>query len=47
MRHVKFRAIDEVAGATWLEAYLRAALARAGLDEDIGHGRSVVRPRRP
>jgi hypothetical protein len=46
MRHVKFRAVDEVAGATWLDAYLRAALTRAGLDEHTGDGRSVVRPRR-
>ena len=46
MRHVKFRAVDEVAGATWLEAYLRAALAQAGLDEQTGDGRSLVRPRR-
>jgi hypothetical protein len=47
MRHVKFRAVDEVARATWLEAYLHAALARAGLDEDTGDSRTVVRPRHP
>jgi hypothetical protein len=46
MRHVKFRVVDQVADATWLEGYLRAALARAGLDEHTGDGRSIIRPRR-
>lgn len=45
MRHVKFRTIDEVTGATWLEAYIRAALAQAGLDEDSGDAQTVIRPR--
>jgi uncharacterized protein DUF1801 len=47
MRHVKFRAVSEIAGATWLDPYVRAALAQAGLDEDTGDGQSVIRPRRP
>jgi hypothetical protein len=46
MRHVKFRRVDEVAQAAWLDAYLRAALARAGLDGQTGDGQTIVRPRR-
>ena len=46
MRHVKFRSVEEVDSATWLDAYLRAALAQGGLDEDAGDGQSIVRPRR-
>ena len=46
MRHVKFRAVEEVAGATWLEAYLHAAVALAGLGQDTGDGQSIIRPRR-
>ena len=42
MRHVKFRTVDEVTGATWLEAYIRAALAQAGLNEDSGDAQSVI-----
>jgi len=45
MRHVKFRTVDEITGATWLEAYIRAALAQAGLNEDSGDAQTVIRPR--
>ncbi len=45
MRHVKFRTVDEVTGSTWLGAYIRAALAQAGLKEDTGDAQSVIRPR--
>ena len=46
MRHVKFRATDEVTGATWLEPYLRTAMVQAGLDAHSGDGQCLIRPRR-
>lgn len=45
VRPVKFRAVEEAAGATGLEAYLHATLAQAGFDKHIGDGRSIIRLR--
>jgi hypothetical protein len=45
MRHVKFRAPEDVDAAAWLDGYLDAALALAGLGRDMGDGRTTVRTR--
>jgi hypothetical protein len=43
IRHVSFRSVDEVSSAAWVEEYLRAALANAGVEADVGDGGTTVR----
>ena len=45
MRHVKFESIGQIKRATWLDSYLKAALATAGLGPKMGDGQTEVRPR--
>lgn len=42
IRHVTFRSLDDVAGP-WVDGYVRAALAQAGLDRNMGDGGETVR----
>jgi hypothetical protein len=42
IRHVTCRSLDDV-GAPWVDDYLRAALAHAGLDASMGDGGTTVR----
>jgi hypothetical protein len=42
IRHVTLRSLDDVA-APWVDGYLRAALAHAGLDASMGDGGTTVR----
>jgi hypothetical protein len=44
MRHVKFRAVEDV-DAAWIDRYLRDALAVNGVDADVGDGETIVRAR--
>lgn len=46
MRHAKFRTLADL-GASWLEEYLEAALAQAGLHAHVGDGATTVRTRAP
>lgn len=45
MRHVKFESPEQVEAAKWLDRYLMAALAHAGLSPASGDARTEVRPR--
>jgi hypothetical protein len=42
IRHVSFRSSSDV-GAAWIEEYVAAALAQAGLDAHMGDGGTTVR----
>jgi hypothetical protein len=42
IRHVSFRSVDEV-GAEWIDGYLAAALAHAGLDATMGDRGTTIR----
>jgi len=46
MRHVKFRSVDEIRDAAWLDRYLAEALSVKGLDRSIGDGHTEVRVQR-
>ena len=43
IRHVSFRSVDDVASAAWIDDYLRAALANAGVEADTGDAGTTVR----
>ena len=45
MRHVKFRSVDEVARARWLDDYLEAALSKASMARTVGDAQTEVRSR--
>ncbi len=45
MRHVKFASASEIAEASWLDRYLKAAIAQAGFKPSLGDGQTEVRPR--
>jgi hypothetical protein len=45
MRHAKFESVEQVARATWLERYLRAAVLTAGLSPNMGDAQTEVRAR--
>ena len=45
IRHVTCRSLDDVA-APWVDDYVRAALAHAGLDSSMGDGGTTVRASR-
>jgi hypothetical protein len=45
MRHVKFRTVDEVARARWLDTYLEAALFKAAMARSLGDAQTEVRIR--
>jgi hypothetical protein len=45
MRHVKFESVGQIRQATWLDGYLGAALAGAGLGLNMGDAQTEVRAR--
>ena len=42
IRHVRFRSLEDTA-APWIDDYVRAALAQAGIDRKAGAGGTTVR----